>query len=340
MDLKAAFKEASDRLEKQKGASGIGSTDSLVDRLGDIKDKASSGDTSVVGQVQAVITEFQECMNQALSDPASLAPGGGCFAGCASWYGSQVSSKLGRVKGEADTLSATFTELADDVSGLMPQLSSALSSAMPVITQQVKELVGLPGEVMKVIENCDMSMESIAKIDLSGIERSLDVSPINQPLDSLTDAKGTIGPVIEKVEAGLQSLNAFAKKAPNQVKKAFDIAPCLPMNTYAPPAMKTMLEKLKMLESLDLTPLITLLSSTNKEMKSFNADMIKNPLNKFSEFAKGETQSLTDKVSTAKQAAQAREFLQSGVAALGKLIDFDRLASTVMRLKDKDAGTT
>jgi len=47
--------------------------------------------------------------------------------------------------------------------------------------------------------------------------------------------------------------------------------------------------------------------------------MIKNPLNQFADFAKGETQSLTDKVNTAKQAAQAGEALQSGMAAIGKL---------------------
>lgn len=195
---------------------------------------------------------------------------------------------------------------------------------MPAISGQVNELVNLPAELLKIAQNLentpsDKRVKAVADLDLKPVEQCLDVSPVNEPLDNLSTLKADLGPTIDRVKTAVERLASFLSKAPSQIKHAFDIVPCVPMSGAAPPAMQDLLNKLKVFETLDLKPIINMLTQTSATLKTFDVEQVRSSILDFSEFAKKETEQLTDTVSQAKSAAQAYGVAQAGMSALGRL---------------------
>jgi len=323
MDLGPAFKAASEAIESKKGECGVGSVGSTFDALEGVKDLPGTVDLDALSQVKQGIEDLQGLMSKAMDDPSSLAPTGGCFAGCASWYGKKVSKKLLRLKDETSSFGNTFGEIVDDASGLMGDLSKAMSTALPTVTGQVRELIALPQTLQEMASSLevpeDKLMGAVAKIDMKPVKKSLDVSPINAPLDEVAAIKGSLLPLAEKATAAAKKISAFARKAPRRIRSAFDIAPCVPITSVAPPAMQQLLDAVKVLEKLDLDPLVSMLSKTSGALKDFDADAVRSPITALAETATTETKDLMDMVEKAKATAGLGGQLQQGMQNMMKM---------------------
>merc|ERR1719436_720382 len=111
----------------------------------------------------------------------------------------------------------------------------------------------LPERISKIA--CEIEeggMEATAKIDLGPVKESLDLTPINKPLDELCRIKGLLASQIKSANAGVQKLQEFVGSAPKQIEQAFDIAPCVPK--VMPLARQKLLKNVGGLAALDLSP--------------------------------------------------------------------------------------
>lgn len=324
MDVASAFKAASDSIEGKKGSGGINDIGALIDKLNEVKEASSTANMDGIGQAKQSVEAFQSTLDKALGDPASLAPSGGCAAGCAGWYGGRVAKKLGCLKGEAKTLGLTFEELMGEVSGAMSQLPTTMGSVVPTISGQVQRLLALPSDLADLANKlesapADQRMDVLAGIDLSPVETALDVSPVNASLDDLAAIAASLAPLTKKVADAVQSLSTFKTKMPSKVRRAFDIAPCVPVASVAPPAMKSLLESLKCLDSLDLNPLVKALVQTSETLKGFDAEKIRSPVTAFATAVKEDVEPLVDMLTQAKQAGQLGQSFQQAFKSLSKL---------------------
>mmetsp|Transcript_30708 Transcript_30708/g.60303 ORF Transcript_30708/g.60303 Transcript_30708/m.60303 type:complete len:325 (-) Transcript_30708:86-1060(-) len=323
MELESAFKAASAAIEGKKGEAGVDGVGSLFDKIEGVKDLPGTVDLDALGQVKQGIEDVQGLLMKSIDDPSSLAPTGGCFAGCADWYGKKVSKKLLRLKDETCSFGDTFSEIVSDASGLMGDLSEAMSTAVPTVTGQVRELIALPQTLEEMASKlqvpADKLMSAVAAIDMKPVERSLDVNPMNAPLDSIAAIKASLSPLAAKAAKAADKISAFARKAPSRIRQAFDIAPCVPITSVAPPAMQQLLEAVKVLEKLDLDPLVNMLKQTSAALEGFDPEEVRRPITSLAETATTETQQLTDMVAKAKAAAGMGVQLQQGLQNVMKL---------------------
>lgn len=323
MDLGSAFKAASAVIESKKGEAGVDGVGSIFDAIEGVKDLPGTVDLDALGQVKQGIEDLQDLMLKSIDDPSSLAPTGGCYAGCAGWYGKKVSKNLLGIKDETSSFGNTFAEIISDASGLIGNLSQAMSTAVPTVTGQVRDLIALPKKLEDMAGTLEVPLDklmgAVAAIDMQPVEKSLDVTPMNAPLDEIAAIKGSLLPLAEKAAAAAKKISAFAQKAPSRIRSAFDIAPCVPITSVAPPAMQQLLDAVKVLEKLDLDPLVNMLSQTSAALKGFDAEGIKRPVTTLAETATTETQQLRDMIAQAKAAAGVGDKLQAGLQNVMKL---------------------
>mmetsp|Transcript_85606 Transcript_85606/g.239071 ORF Transcript_85606/g.239071 Transcript_85606/m.239071 type:complete len:335 (-) Transcript_85606:117-1121(-) len=317
-ELQAAFKAAAKELEGKKGGRGMKGSDKLVDTLEGIKEAAGKGHGDIVKSIVDAVEDFLDTLKKTLADPSGAgADAGGCTSFCAKWYSGQVASKLQTVNDEGVNLLQMFRELERKLGDLLADMGSAMSSTMPIIKREVKELISFPQKMLQIADTLEKGTEAIANIDMKPLEKSLDVSPINEPLDNLKDLKTRLGPTIDEVKAGVQKLSDFKAKAPGRVKGAFDVG-CVPMYKAAPPAMKELLGKLDALKALNLKPLIDMLAQSKSSLGGLDVEKIKKPMVAFSDDCKEQTSKLTDLVEKAKEAAGALNAARGVADALGK----------------------
>jgi uncharacterized protein YoxC len=273
----------------------------------------------VVDQVKTALDSFSGDLKKSTNDPDNLMKlknDGGCVAGIikklGASYGKKVSQKLQGVHKEADSLTVTFGSLSGEARDLLDKLSSTLASILPTVSGKLNELQGLPHEFQMIAEKVmsasgDEKVHTVANVDMGPIDRSLDVSSINAPLDQFVSLKAELTPLIESVKAAVQKLASFLAKAPSQIQHAFDVCPCVPAASVSPVAMTDLLDKLKVFQQFDLKPLIDLLTQTSKSVKGFDVEHVRSSMTNFSNFAKDETKQLTDAIAEAKTAASALE---------------------------------
>jgi len=323
VDFAGAFKAASSVIEGKKGESGVDGVGSMFDTIESVKDLPGTVDLDALGQVKQGIEDLQGLLLKSAEDPSTLAPTGGCFAGCAGWYGKKVSKNLTRLKDETSAFGDTFGEILSDASGLMGTLSQAMSTAVPTVTGQVKELIALPQTLEQMAGSlevpADKLMSAVAAIDMKPVEKSLDVAPMNAPLDEIAAIKGSLLPLAEKATQAAKKISAFARKAPSRIRHAFDIAPCVPITSVAPPAMQQLLDAVKVLEKLDLDPLVKMLSDTSKALKGFDPEAVRSPVTSLAETATTETKTLMDMIAKAKATAGVGQQLQQGFQNFAKM---------------------
>merc|ERR1712176_1397692 len=153
-----------------------------------------------------------------------------------------------------------------------------MSTAVPTVTGQVRELIALPQTLEEMASKlqvpADKLMSAVAAIDMKPVERSLDVNPMNAPLDSIAAIKASLSPLAAKAAKAADKISAFARKAPSRIRQAFDIAPCVPITSVAPPAMQQLLEAVKVLEKLDLDPLVNMLKQTSAALEGFDPEEV------------------------------------------------------------------
>mmetsp|Transcript_60893 Transcript_60893/g.181435 ORF Transcript_60893/g.181435 Transcript_60893/m.181435 type:complete len:352 (+) Transcript_60893:68-1123(+) len=319
-ELKSAFRLAASELEGKKGSSGLAFTNTLVDTLEDVKEKAGKGHAEIVGEFTNAMQDLQGALEKALADPASLAPGlgGGCLAGCASRYGSRAAAKLGGVRDDVSALLEQSSGVLGKVSPLLEDLKSSMSLTMPIITREVRELMALPGELLQMAERLEGGTKAISEIDLGPVEQSLDVDPINSPLRSLQEIKDRLGVTVGEVKKAVVGLAAFTATAPSRVQRAFDvdIVPCLPMP--APAAVAGLLARLDALKALDLKPLVETLEHIQAAMDGLDVEKVRGPVQAFAADAKEQTRKLTEALELAKSTAQGIEEAQDAVDSFRK----------------------
>jgi len=322
-DFAGAFKAASSVIDSKKGEVGVDGVGSILDTIEGVKDLPGTVDLDALGQVKQGIEDLQGLLLKSADDPSSLAPTGGCYAGCAGWYGKKVSKNLSRLKDETSAFGDTFGEIVSDASGLIGTLSQAMSTAVPTVTGQVRELMALPKTLQQMADSLQVPADKIAgavlDCDMKPVEKSLDVSPINAPLDEIAAIKGSLVPLAEKAATAAKKIAAFAKKAPSRIRHAFDIAPCVPITSVAPPAMQQLLDAVKVLEKLDLDPLVKMLSETSKALKGFDPEAVRSPIASLAETAATETKPLMDMIKEAKAAAGLGQKMQQGVQNVMKM---------------------
>lgn len=318
-DMKALLAEASTKLEDAARRSGMPGVGNVVEKLDSIKEEAGKGHDGVLKQIVDIFNDFQMTLEKALANPASLAPGGNCAAPLAKWYGDKVVQKLGAVKSEGREIIDLFHSLSKTIAELLKEIKKTMKDTMPAISKEIKELLELPTLLTNFATEVEaQGPKAIATLDMEAVNKSLDVAPINEPLDKVDGIKGSVGPQIEETQRGVQRLSKFKQTVPNKVKNAFNVCPCVPVTNHAPPVMQELLQKLDNLKTIDLTPLIDMLTNMKTHINKFDAQKCKGPLEDYSTRAQEILHPLSDAVEEAKKVAGAATLVQGGTDAFMK----------------------
>eukprot|EP00929_Paragymnodinium_shiwhaense_P021156 TRINITY_DN1386_c0_g1_i1.p1 TRINITY_DN1386_c0_g1~~TRINITY_DN1386_c0_g1_i1.p1 ORF type:complete len:327 (-),score=141.32 TRINITY_DN1386_c0_g1_i1:144-1124(-) len=296
------LKEVSKELKEKFDEAGMGSVETFMDTIDDIKDKAAAGPGAALDAVQAKFDEFKGKIGEAIEKPSSLAPAN--MALIAEWYGSAVAAKLAEFKATVEEMINSLVALAKEITSPMKTLGETLANAMAALEKTLKKLAKLPAEVGKMAAEID-SPDDIAKIDVDSMKACLDVSGIDAPLKSMGDVGGTLGSAIDKVKEGLKAIEDFISNAGDQIKACFQVPPPLCFATScamqaAPQPLKDMLDMVDNLKKVDLSSLVNMLTKTMETLSTLDIAMVKTPVDAFSKSAGSPIDKLDKAVTAAK----------------------------------------
>jgi len=306
-DPAAAVKEIANKIEEKVKESGLDGCEQFVGTLDTIKGKAKAGPGDLMDKVKGAIDDLKGKVKAAMDDPGSLAPGGGGLAACASWYASAVIDKLKALMKEIEALFDKLVEVIKNMAGPFKSLGETMENAMDGINKTMSGLTALPKKVTE-LSNKVKGPEDLTNVDTGGMKKDLDTSGVDGPLSSLEGLKDSMGPMIDDVKKGIDSLSGFVTDAPQRIKESFQVPTPLCCMTScamsnAPPAMMTMMEQVEQLRSFDLDPVVKLLQEMHDKLANIDVAMVKDPMKKFSEMAGEQVDALDKVVSAAKMAA-------------------------------------
>eukprot|EP00929_Paragymnodinium_shiwhaense_P021157 TRINITY_DN1386_c0_g1_i2.p2 TRINITY_DN1386_c0_g1~~TRINITY_DN1386_c0_g1_i2.p2 ORF type:complete len:327 (-),score=137.68 TRINITY_DN1386_c0_g1_i2:139-1119(-) len=296
------LKEVSKELKEKFDEAGMGSVETFMDTIDDIKDKAAAGPGDALNAVQGKFDEFKGKLEEIIAKPSSLAPAN--MAMIAEWYGSAVAAKLVEFKATVEEMIKSILALAEQIMSPMKTLGETLGSAMAALEKTLKKLAKLPSEVGKMAAEID-SPDDIAKIDVDSMKACLDVSGIDTPLKSMGDIGGTLDSAIKLVKEGLAAVEEFISGAGEQIKGCFQVpaplcfvTPCAMQ--AAPQPLKDMLDMVDNLKKVDLSSLVNMLTKTMDTLSGLDIAMVKKPVDAFSKSAGGSIDKLEKAVMAAK----------------------------------------
>jgi len=318
------LKKIADEMKAKFDEAGMGSVDSFVDTLEEVKEMVEKGPAGILEKMQGLFNDFKAKMQELMDNPASIAPGGGAIAACGAWYGNAVVAKLGDLNKETEKMLQAVKDLVSQIQEPMDKLGETLKSAMSSLEGTVKKLAKLPSEVMSLADTVK-GPEEVANIDTDPMKKCLDTSGISSPLDALAGLKGPLKSAIEAVKVGVDNLVDFLESVPDKVKAAFDVPMPLCFMTQmllaqAPEAMTQLLDMVDGMKKLDMAPMKRGLGQVRGTICDLNPETVSEPVKKFAESAKEQVESLDKMVSGAKLASGGgvKDALKA-VPGIGKL---------------------
>lgn len=300
-----AIKKIADELKEKFDECGMGAVEKFGDKLDAIKDKAESGPKEVMEGLKGSFTGLVDKLQEALDEPASLAPES--MAVCASWYGGSVVRQLKDLRSESEKQFAAAKKLGADIEKPMKDLKDVLGSAMKELEGTLKKLSKLPAEIQGLAGSVTGS-EDVAKIDTAPMKKCTDTGGISKPLDSIVGLKDVLGDVVDMAKKAVSQIADFVKRAPDMVKSAFNIPTPLcfltgALMSQAPPAMTSILEMIDKLKAVDTQGLLDMLEDIAETVMNLDVEKIKQPVESFAGEAKEKIGNLDKVVSGAKMAS-------------------------------------
>lgn len=308
-DPAIVMKAVADELEKAVKESGLDSCEAFVDKLEEVKETTKAGPGEIMEKVKVIVAEFKQTLEAVIDDPSSLTSGGGLMAACATWYGTEVAKNLKALADESAELSDTIAQVAKDAGAPLKELGATMNDSVTGINKTIKGMTALPNEVSALADKVT-GPQDLKDVDVAKMKECLDMSALTVPLDSLVALKDEIGPLIKSVKGGTEKIYAFVLSAPGQIESAFNVPTPFCFLTscaksQAPPAMKSLLEKVEALKAFDLDPVIQALQNAEASFQDLDVKKVSEPLEKFKAMAQEPIDKLDKCVSAAKMASGA-----------------------------------
>mmetsp|Transcript_100404 Transcript_100404/g.193810 ORF Transcript_100404/g.193810 Transcript_100404/m.193810 type:complete len:326 (-) Transcript_100404:436-1413(-) len=302
-----AVRKIANELKQKAADAGMGKVETFVTKLEEITEMAKKGPDQILKAMMGAFESFKKVLDDAMANPASLAPGGGAMVSCATWYGSAVVNKLKSFADEVTKLFEMLKDLAGNVTKPMGDLKDGMESAMSGLENSANKLAKLPTMLTQMAGTLQ-SPDDVSKIDTDSMKKATDLRGIDGPLSKLNDLKGTLlgdGGPISALKRCVQSLEDFITSAPNKIKSAFQVPTPLcflhsVLMSQAPPMMTKLLDNLELLKRVDLSSLVAMLTNVGDALGGMDIDMVKKPLITFADSAKGQIEDLDKVVQGAK----------------------------------------
>lgn len=319
-DPKEVLDKVSKELKQKFDDCGMGEVEAFMGKLDKVGGMLEAGPAALLEKMNGLFNEFKKKIEAVMEDPKSLAPSGSSLANCASWYGKSVCKKLKVFTGDVDEIIETVKEFLKELEEPIKKLGETMSSVMEALGGSVAKLAKLPAEVTKLADEVG-GPEDVAKIETDSMKKSLDVSGISSPLDSLGSLKEPLKAAVEAVKKGVQRILDFIKDAPGTVKKAFDVPyPCCGcqgcMLSQAPAALTQLNVMIDGLKDMDLNPVIEGFESVSSAICDLDPAKVTDPVNKFAEAAASHVDELDKVVQAAKLATGGGGGLMAKVKGL------------------------
>jgi len=313
-DPAAAIKEIADKMKADAEEAGMGAADAFIDKLEDLKDKAQEGPDEMMNKIQGAVEGVKKTMSDAMENPSSLAPSS--LAPVASWYGNAVVEKLKALSDEIEDIFKAMKELAQSLATPFMEAAKTMKEAMAGLTQTVKGLSSLPGQLQTLAETVK-GPDDVKGINTDAMKKATDVSGITGPLEALVQLKSLFAPLIDLVSKAIGKLTDFVSSSPDKVRESFGLpAPCCCLTpvilSQAPDVMKTLLDGLDQLGKLDFKPMTDMISSMADTLGNLDVEAVKAPMEKFAGSA-------SDSVGKLDTVVKAANMSSNPLGAVGKM---------------------
>lgn len=303
------LKKISDEMKQKFDEAGMNKVEEFMDTLDEVKGMAEKGPTKILDEMKGQFEKFKAKIQEFLDNPASLAPGSGGLAACAAWYGGAVVEKIKVIGKDAEDMMGKLKEMGTQIMEPMKKLSEVLESAMSELEATIKQLGKLPKELSNMVSNIS-GPEDVAKLDVAPMKKCLDTSGISGPLDAMAGLKGPLKSAINAVKEGVENVMEFLENLPDKITACFDVPQPLcwlqsTLMSNAPPAMTQLLDMVKELKRIDLSPVQGMLGKVAGAICDMDPAQVTEPVKKFAASATGNIEDLEKLVTGAKAAADA-----------------------------------
>merc|ERR1712232_580133 len=102
------------------------------------------------------------------------------------------------------------------------------------------------------------------------MQKRLDVARVRESLSSLGGIRGCLKAPVVEARTAIQLLSSFRTRAPRQLVGAFFVLSCLPVQVS--PEVGSAAEQLKVLSSLNLKPLMVILSKVSTGLSNLDVE--------------------------------------------------------------------
>lgn len=295
-------------MNKEMEDAGLGKVGEFQGMLEDLKTKAGSAPGDAMNVVKDALESMKKLLSDAMNDPSSLA-GSGSMASCASWYGNAVVGKLKDIAAEFQGLFDAIMKAIEGATEGFSGLGGGLGDAMTGIQNTLQGLQDLP----KTISNLAGKVKGPADlkdVDTKSMNDSLDLSGMGGPIDALGGLKEGLGTAMDALKQAIEKVLGFLSTAPDTIKEAFGVPTPLCCMTsmvmsQAPEPMKNLLDKVESLQKMELDKKTGPLDDVMGKFNKLDFSVVKEPMEKFAEAAKGQVEKLEKAVEASKMASGA-----------------------------------
>lgn len=299
-------KQVGEELEKLKASCGLGKVDEFLKKLDEIKAAVANGPAELLNKVIDAAKSLQNSISEALKNPSAIAGGGGPLVACASWYGEAIVGRLKALLQEVTEVVDFIMKKIGEVTKPLKSVGDVLADVMKGLDGSAKHMCALPDEVMK-LGTTVKTPKDLAAVDSAAMKKALDVSHLDESLNKLGTLKTDLGAAAVEVTTLVGKVADFLADISVKVTSAFDVpAPLCFMTplvmSQAPPLMAELLEKVKLMNTVDLKPVSHTLEGLNTNLAAVDVNVVKKPLQEFSKQAASHVDKLDKAVSAAKLA--------------------------------------
>jgi len=225
-----AVREIATQLQEDRNKSNLKNADQLVDKIEEMKNKASNLSPKPLEKMKEVVYSWRDSMEYALKDSNAFGLATGDMAMCSWWYNPKVDLKLKAFFEE-------FKEVENALAAIKLQpfqeLGGKMAQAMDTITPTVKDLHGLPDKLRDIADEANKK-KTRPVADTESIKMSLKTdASINQSLRDLERCQTRLPELVDRTKSNYTKLSEFFSEAEGRIRDVFTVpTPCCWMSGY------------------------------------------------------------------------------------------------------------
>lgn len=303
-DPAAVIKAIVEELNAKAKECGTDAVEAIIKNLEEIKEKAKAGPGRIFDELESNFKKLTGKIESAIKDPSSLVTADGPVAALATWYGTEVCTKLKDLMKEVEEAMAMAKKNVASAAEPLSKIGDGLKASIEGMAGSASKLLALPNE-LKALGETVKGPADLAKLEMESIKKCVDLSSLDAVLSTIGSVKSYFAAAVDAITRLVEKIVEFLISLADKILHAFDVPQPLCFLTsmvlsQAPPIVKELMDMVEALKKLELQPALEGIKKMKSAIDAFDPKAVKEPLDKFSLAAKPSIDKLDKAVAAAK----------------------------------------